>query len=204
MNKKLLTLLLLLPVGFFLADKVLGINTPEGDKAKFEQPTKTAGCEAENTSNELPDFVQLSSLDNHQLKNLQAKALKVREEMEEDEAVARFHEADLFQGYSVELSEEFTALMDKQVVAPMQKADVFDLNLVDEFSRCSSGYHYNVIAAEDGTPSNKGYLVRDEGCWDRPFAIFQADLAANKVGIELPDGAGTVSVRDFLSLLKKA
>jgi hypothetical protein len=222
MNKKIFALLLILPVGFFAADKVLGHSTPGGGKeksgkkqsAKNEAQAKQVGegetalsyqsdvtQQTNATATELP-IPTKTSADAQKALLGEIAALKTAFDQEGEE-YKRYNDADQVWLGDERISEEARALLEAKVMTPLEVANLFGISLKESFSRCPSGYHITVIADENNLLTNEGYMVRDQGCWDRPIARYRYDVATQEVAVLVSDKT-SIGLGEFFRLYKKA
>jgi hypothetical protein len=223
MNKKLLALLLILPVALFAADKVLGDNAPGGGKEKTRkktdtqqtqvtaapvaeaEPATTYATEQTNaTTTVAPVDPETSAAERRTLLIAEISKLKAAFDQEGKE-YERYNEARQTWLGDENISAETTDFLKKRVEAPFEAANLYGLDLEKSFSRCPSGYHITVMYAneEETEIGNEGYMVRDQGCWDRPVARFRFNVAKDEVAVILSENT-TIDLNEFLKLYKKA
>lgn len=206
MNKKLLLTLFIVPIGFLAADKVLGLNTQGGEKEKMRKISSVATSQ----QGEAPDFgygqVAVKDLD-RMPKEERAKYADLIGRLKSEEGIeameSEYHQGNFVYDTDDAGDDALFALLDEGVEEVLEEMNVFDIDLQRQFSRCSSGYRYVVIESDAVVSRGEGYMVRDEGCWDRPIAKFQYDVAAKDVYVRFTDELGALSIRDFLKLYQE-
>jgi hypothetical protein len=221
MNKKLLTLLLILPVALFAADKALGHDTPGGGKEKTRRKAteqvqvkaepvaeaETATLQAEQTNaTTISHSVQTSestTTDHGADLKREIADLKASFDDQEGAEYQRYNDAAQIWLGDERLSADTREFLEKKALAPFKAANLFGINLEKSFSRCPSGYHITVVENEEGQVTDEGYLVRDQGCWDRPVARFRYNVAAEEVAVFVSPTVN-IGLDEFLKLYKKA
>lgn len=206
MNKKLLAALVVIPVVLFAADKALGLNRPGGDDKRQTSTSTPGGGEnqAEAGDAKAPQLLDLQDMDKYELLKLKQQAFLHRTELQSEEGMAAYHESSSTGLWNEALDPALAELVRNKVQAVLQAVDPSDLDLTDAFSRCGSGYSVQLLVDADSNPTGEGYMISDEGCWDRPIAKFEVHLASQVVGVKLAGREGLVPVRPFLLMLKDA
>lgn len=222
MNKKLLALLLIAPVALFAADKAIGHDSPGGGKEKNrkktaqETPAIMPVAEAEpatemqtTQTNALSTPVvadaskaEISAAERRQSLLKEISALKADFDRE-GAAAAQYNDINQIWLGDERLDADTRAFLEEKVATPFEAANLFGINLEESFSRCPSGYHIVVVEGEDEQPTHEGYLVRDQGCWDRPVARFRYNVPAQEVAVLL-SAKTSIGLDEFLKLYKKA
>lgn len=215
MNKKLLAMLLLLPVGFFAADRVMGLNTDGGGKEKKVKKTETVAqpqatpaegmaAYGEGTEQQTAAVVDETGREATatEERRILLKEIKKLKTVYEEGGSEEYQEVNRLWSGNEQLSATTQKFLDKYVEQVLEEANPFGMNLERSFSRCPSGYNVVVIADENFEPTDEGFMIHNEGCWDRPIAKFRYDVAAKSVDVVLSEG--TVSLKRFLELFEEA
>ncbi len=218
MNKKLLALLLIAPVALFAADKALGHDSPGGGKEKNRKKTaqETPATQAEaEPATEMQTTQAYSAPVVTEASNAETSAAERRQSLlkeiatlkadfdREGAAAEQYNEINQIWLGDERLDADTREFLEEKVATPFEAANLFGINLEESFSRCPSGYHIVVVEGEDQQPTNEGYLVRDQGCWDRPVARFRYNVPAQAVAVIL-SAQTSIDLDEFLKLYKKA
>lgn len=92
----------------------------------------------------------------------------------------------------------FETVMDK-----LKETNVAGISL-RSFSRCPSGYSLDIVLAENGKPTNAGYIVFRSGCSDECMGYFRYDAATLEMEVLVSQTVGFVPLDEYLSLYKEA
>lgn len=221
MNKKLLTLLLILPVALFAADKALDHNTAGGGKEKSRRKAteqtqikaepvaeaETATLQAEQTNattTQTRDARTTEDSADERRAALLNDISKLKESFDQEgQEYQRYNDGQHLWLGDERLSAETVAFLEEKVVEPFKAANLFGIDLEKSFSRCPSGYHIVIVQGEDAQVTDEGYMIRDQGCWDRPVARFRYNVAAEEVAVLLSPTT-SIGLDEFLKLYKKA
>ena len=216
MNRNFFALLLILPVAVFAADRLTASNLADGGgkekkAAKTAITATTAPDQAEPTQEQAVqteskteegsaiapsdgDASVLTAAAKTTIIKLSMDALDASyEEQQDNEQLTYFH--------SDVVEQELYRWLTNHVMNPLQKANPMTLDVNRAFSRCSSGYRLSLVTSE-GKVTNEGWLLGDEGCWQRPLGKFAYDLAAGKVNVHLGTTEAMVPLDEYLKLLK--
>lgn len=217
MNPKFFALLLIVPVGFFAADRLTTHSDGGGKEKKSHKSIEKAEKVEAKTAEPIEDeTVEILENDPVVMKKVK-QAVATKEETpaktlsKEQEAFKATVDALQDTYYEVRSNDGIVWLVDSRVSDAEQTwlekhvSDVLDqanpigMNLERSFSRCPSGYHI-VLSADGEKVLPEGWLIADDGCWDRPVGKFKYDLAAGTV--EALYGDQAVPLKDYLRMLK--
>jgi hypothetical protein len=222
MNPKMFALLLLIPMAVLATEKLTSTGLDGGGKEKRKPETTQSAAEKSETAVPVQetDAVQATS---SETESKQTAAVASHETASEvtapgptKDALAEFKamteelenpESPYYSGKTYYIGEEIVPddladWLKKHVHEPLEKANPKGINLERSFSRCPSGYHVE-IAGQDNVLTNEGWMVVDDGCWNRPVAKFRYDMAANKVEALAGETLGYIPLQDFFRLYAK-
>jgi len=217
MNRKLLALLLLLPMLMFAVDQafgsaVFGPSTTDGPGDKKKKPSTTtevprqatpsssqldewAGIQTdtpEEKATEKPDYSQMSLLE-----TIHAKYATDNVDWEDETApLHAWEQADYEWQYALE--EQLENFLDTHLLEAVRKADPAEFDADEIMSRCPSGYRIIVYQDADGGLTDRGEVLVESGCWSRSMGQFRYDVAAQSVEMYVSEKFGYLSVKDYL------
>ena len=216
MNRKLFALLLILPIGFFAAERLTATNVEDGggkDKKMHAPAQKTATttqqeAQAAGSDSQLDAIAdqtqQKTATDNQEATTTISKEMAAFKSAV-DLTLASFYD---FQGSDNvfwlgddRMAEEEQDWLRKNVHEVFSQAKLVKTSFDRSFSRCPSGVHLLIIS-QDGVPQHEGWLIADEGCHDQPVGKFKYDIVAGTV--EAYVGDDLVDLKKYLQMYKAA
>ena len=215
MNTKVFAFLLIVPLGFFAADRLSTSPTDGGGKEKKNHKS-TEKVEAKTAAPIEGETVEILETDPMAMEKVQE--LLVSKDKSPSKTLSKEQEAfktsvealqesynelrgsdDIVWLSDSRVTEQEQTWLEKHVSQALDKANPIGMNLERSFSRCPSGYHI-VLVSSSGTLMHEGWMIADDGCWDRPLGKFKYDIAAGTVQAMLGDQA--VALQDYLLMLK--
>lgn len=208
MNRKMFALLLLLPVAVFATDKLTSTADGGGKEKRKAAPDAQAAAagtgQAEAEAPAGPSLVAtLQEEPPRQAQRLDTRAAiqEVRAMLEDIEG--QQYEGELIYPRQPEMGKERTAWLLANVKTPLEKANPVGIDIERAFSRCPSGYRVTVVA-QDGRPTNEGWLIADRGCMDQAMGKFRYDMQAGTVEVKAGPTLGYLPLDQYLKLYKAA
>lgn len=220
MNPKMFALLLLIPVAVFATDKLTTAPADGGGKEKRKtEATQTAEPEAATTTTEVtvtetPEAVAVQSGETKTEPAVKPKPVKTEtaatttikamiEEIRSPEGPYYSNQDAHMYLYDTAIDESLGEWLKEEIKGGLEKANPLSIDLAESFSRCPSGYHVLLIS-KDNLPTQEGWMIADDGCWDRPIAKFRYDFAAKTIEADAGTTLGYLPLDEFFSLLKAA
>jgi hypothetical protein len=216
MNRKLFALLLVLPLGFFAAERLIATNVADGggkDKkvhAQAQMTTTNTQQEAQAAGNDAQLDASAGQTQQETVTdNLEATTTTTKEMAAFKSAVEltldgyeEFRSSnDVLWMQDESIAEAEQLWLRKNVYAVFQEAKVVKTSVERSFSRCPTGVHL-LMVAQDGVLQHQGWLVADEGCNDQPIGKFQYDMIAGTVQAFVGDEL--VDLKAYLKMYKAA
>ena len=195
MNKRLFSLLILIPFLLFMADQALS-NPGPGDKRKQRKAAKAAAeAQAANSSaitQEEGFSRDYSARETARLKNyFDTQGMKKF-------VYRKFKYVDPEQ-----VPEPVQTLVTDSLIDVMEDMDPVNLYEGDYYpSRCWTGYRYGILANSNGGKPYRGLLCASRRCNTWEVAYFRFDLPTRKIEVKLPLGKGYVGVEEYARLRK--
>jgi hypothetical protein len=225
MNRKIFALLLLLPVAVMATDKLTHDDHEGGDRQKKKAETTNsnsrtsttvqANAEADSQNVPIQQIVQQKSEEHSATKQpepaKQTADFHAKIEELKQTIATMFDPMNEYADYKGHLylndesvSDEVKEFIKAKVEEPLEAANPVSIDLERSFSRCPSGYHIVLLSKDEGGLSNQGWMVVDDGCWDRPIAKFRYDIQANTVEGYVGEKTGYLALNAFFKLYKVA
>lgn len=208
MNRKILAVLLFVPVVAFTADKMIGL---ESKKSPAEGKISNKAGSTSMPEGKLPvkeekkmmadenlNSVELTKVNSEELISEMKWSIDHREERQNE-----YYAADITGVWADKLTKEEKKFIKNKVVKKLESTNVCKIDLKESFSRCPSGYEAYVIVENDKV-TNTGFLISNSGCDDDPIAKFRFDIANDKVEARISPKAGYVPLDDFLRIYRTA
>lgn len=218
MNRKIFALLLILPVAVFAADRLTASNVNDGggkDKKLSKTATTATATPVEaNPEVALETPTQAQQTQTKTIANSSTSPLKTTVTtavLTTDEKMALIDgaiedldiaynemnsEDQLTYMYPDEMDQQLYKWLNNHIMTPMEKVNPMKINLERSFSRCTSGYRISLVTS-DGKITNEGWLLGDQGCWQRPMGKFQYDVADGKVNVHLGTSDSMVPLQEI-------
>lgn len=221
MSRKFLTLLLLLPVAVFATDKAIGAINHENPGKDPKKEVVTAETDAPVLPADVDGGDKKKKAEKAECDGGDKKPAKKVAKQKEDggfsrtemvaelkTSIAAFEEehpdVDYFWGDEKFDMDETYNFLEVNLMAKIEDANVYGVELGRAFSRCPSGYSYRIVADAEGAPTEDGYVFANRGCWEVPMAKFRYNTNAKMVEMQVSEKAGYASVDLFMDLYAKA
>lgn len=208
MNRKILAVLLFVPVVAFTADKMIGLKSEKSPaegkiSSKAESPNipeaKLPVKEEKKTmADDNLNSVEYSKINSEELISEMKWSIDHREERQNE-----YYASEITGVWADKLTKEEKKFIKNKVIRKLESTNVCKIDLKESFSRCPSGYEAYVIVENDKA-TNTGFLISNSGCDDDPIAKFRFDLTNDKVEARISPKAGYVPLDDFLKIYRSA
>lgn len=210
MNRKLLALLLFLPLMLFVVDQSFSTGGKEGAKqttaSKTDQksslPLSNLGVENEAArESESSDAYSGPAKGGGSAEEtaMAAAILKTIRKLE-----TAYHGQDLstMNPYNYESSghESEANFLDKEVRNALQSISPMSVSPASSFSRCGTYYTYRILTDEQEQPTDEGIMIFSSGCNDEILGQFRFDYASRKLEVLISLEHGYASMEDYFKL----
>ncbi len=227
MNRKIFAFLLILPVAVFAADRLTASNVADGG-GKDKRTSKTTSITPSPTESNpsVPEVTQAQASEepliqtqtqngpisitstspadgSHAVLTTAEKKAMMVQSMEDMQIAYTEEQTNdrLASFYQDNLDQELYKWLTNHVLSPLQKSNPMAINVERSFSRCPSGYSITLASVDDKV-TNEGWLLGDEGCWDRPIGKFQYNVADGSVNVHLGTSNAMLPLQEYLTLFK--
>lgn len=229
MKYKLFALLLAVPIAFFAADRMIASTTDGGGKEK-KAPTEKVQPQATEAAQEPQAATEQVAEEGMEQASATEEAIAPAPEKVDapvgpapltatelamvDElkaTIERYESGEYDEDSNDDLvwlneddhSKATVDFVKSKVLAPVKRVNPMGIDLDRSYSRCPSGYHVLMVSREE-KPTNEGWIVADQGCWDRKIGHFRYEIASKTVEVNIGKQSGFVSLDTYLRICKKA
>ena len=197
MNKRLFSLLILIPFLLFMADQALS-NPGPGDKRKKRKAAKAA-AEAQ-TEAQAANSPTISQEDGFSRDYSPGQTARLKNYF-----ATKGNKKFVYRKFkyleSEETSETVKTLVKDSLLDVMEEIDPVNLYGENYYpSRCGTGYRYGIIANANGAIPYKGLLCASRSCNTWEVAHFRFDIPTRKIEMKLPYAMGYVGVEEYARL----
>jgi hypothetical protein len=193
MNRKFFAAIMIVPVLFFATERVIGINEKKlnekeavNPNAGVNKPLGTDNILSDNFTNEELMVEMKATILNRKGREKQFDASEYTSRWDEEK-----------------LGATTAKFISTHVVKKLEANNICGMDLQKSFSRCPSGYDAYVVL-NNGTITNEGWLLANQGCDMEPIAMFRYDVSKSMVEGKISDKAGYLPIDDFCKLYKAA
>lgn len=208
MNRKILAVLLFVPVVAFTADKMIGLESKKspaegkisskGESTNIPEAKIPVKEEVKMMADDNMATVEFTKINSEELISEMKWSIEHREERQNE-----YYAAEITGVWADKLSKDEKKFIKSKVVRKLETTNVCKIDLKESFSRCPSGYEAYIIVENDKA-TNTGFLISNSGCDDDPIAKFRFDMTNDKVEARISPKAGYVALDDFLKIYKSA